>query len=715
MLLCVAVAAAVLPDFLLIAAIVTLGVSCLPLVERIYRRRIETEGQEKAIIVYSRFVIAIQFVGLTTFRMLVEHGYLPKMPVESTLIILTIIFTTSFYRHVQSIPTRYRCAMGCLFVGMCATNQWSAIGRNLEQLLVMFAVVLGELLGRSVSASRLEANLINQLNTEKALRTADSRLNHIIKGHCGAALTTLMVVDQLEQPSGTQAPGQQPGCEQVSRTRQLLDDCKRHLVEAIDWCHRRQSFVLIEKGEYRSSLAPCNILDLLRCVLIGVDAELVVDSKLSDQAQWRVDEFVLRLILDESLANARAYAEPGGRLEVSAALVQPTPAPTDAVRHGDGSRCDSVLHLGLSIDSINRPGLPPLTAKQCEQVFDQGYIAHMVSPTSDGLGLDSIAKAVRAICGSASLSTYMDARGRDHTVLHASLPVYEVCVSTEPSDIVSPPESLLNMPTASSSAVTHPSMTSSPLPVPSAAPQHQPRAPVAQPSDGDARHGAREGHHQNHEAPTGMLHARIAGGDREAGATPSSDTTPLYGSDDGTAAGRRPRLRCVGIDDCALQRALFNEIFEHVLHADMSVSGAVGGTHEEQVGFVDYVLGNVDSCMCKLEAADVLRPADVVLVDQNIVRVHDGIQQPAAGTGRSMEHPAIKNQMLYGTDLIQKLRRAGFLGIACLYTSLGADEEDKFSSVSGIDLVINKGSGLKPFVTQLQALLAERHIGQYFG
>ena len=195
-------------------------------------------------------------------------------------------------------------------------------------------------------------------------------------------------------------------------TERLFADCRTHLTQAMEWCHRRQNFVQIEKGAYHSKQEPCDVGALLSTALVGVRSEVQV-SLVGLEQPARVDEFVLRLILDEALANVRAYSAPNSLIEVQAALVSAADAPPDyadasraesrvevasaavlrAAADGEAAAAVSARFLYVSIDSINCQGLAPLSAEQCKRVFVEGYIAHAVSPTSDGLGLDSIAKA----------------------------------------------------------------------------------------------------------------------------------------------------------------------------------------------------------------------------------------------------------------------------------------------------------------------------------
>lgn len=68
-------------------------------------------------------------------------------------------------------------------------------------------------------------------------------------------------------------------------------------------------------------------------------------------------------------------------------------------------------------------GTECLTPEQCNLAFEPGYRTHTASTTSDGIGLDTVRKAVHAAHGRAWLATALDDAGGHRTIFHLILPV----------------------------------------------------------------------------------------------------------------------------------------------------------------------------------------------------------------------------------------------------------------------------------------------------
>ena len=155
----------------------------------------------------------------------------------------------------------------------------SEIGRPLEPILTCSALLLGGVVGsdfkdalwRSFKERQIEKRLRREaqrlaweaeerqraaeaegvafkLATAKANRTADSQLNHMIKGLCGGALNWLHFI--VEGGHGEQCTGY------AQLSIGLLED-------AIEWTHHRQVLVSLADGTYMSRRSECDLQSFL--------------------------------------------------------------------------------------------------------------------------------------------------------------------------------------------------------------------------------------------------------------------------------------------------------------------------------------------------------------------------------------------------------------------------------------------------------------------
>ena len=137
-------------------------------------------------------------------------------------------------------------------------------------------------------------------------------------------------------------------------------------------------------------------------------------------------------------------------------------------------------------------------------------------------------------------------------------------------------------------------------------------------------------------------------------------------------------LRCIGVDDCRFQRALHELLFKNFLHADAR-SHSIGATKEEQLAFVDVVLGRLTAQLHPVAPKDAVQ-MDIAIIDQNL-------------TVDNMPH-------LLGHDLAEQLRQEGFVGVACIFSGSSDDELQDIRTKPGVDMVLSKCTPL-PEVTML--------------
>ena len=259
--------------------------------------------------------------------------------------------------HIAHMPPRNKLLMCTTpaFVHIYKPS-WN-IGDSTEINLWLGATFMGSSIGYILEHS-LRSLFLTQARESRhaaANRAADSRLNHVIKGLCGSAsgLISTALLDKTQAHS-------------------LSEHAILQLNEAVDWCHQRQLFIQLEMGSYTSLKVDCAVGKLLERVIEPVDGRL--EGAVSLKAH--VDEGVLRLVAAEAISNATKYRRPGTTIVVKLSL-------------HDGK-------LRISFENINATGVRRLTEQECAEVFLPGFRVHSVSATSDGVGLDTVHKALDA-------------------------------------------------------------------------------------------------------------------------------------------------------------------------------------------------------------------------------------------------------------------------------------------------------------------------------
>jgi signal transduction histidine kinase len=284
-----------------------------------------------------------------------------------------------------------------LGVALCVLILGELIGYSIDQ--VRRSLFRDTILGAAAAAvieaktkARLEAVEASAQELERANASniaqmaADKRLNHVIKGRCGSAISAINLYIQLARPHQAH--------DMPAEVAELLSQSVGHLQEAIEWCHRRQVFVQLEQKTYVSRPTPVHLETLLRSCLSPADS-LSCDVR----GELCVDVTALRISVDEIMSNALKYRRKNSTIVVEACLVPPV--------------------LRVRIINVNSPGAILLSPSECQQVMLPGYKARTCHAMSDGLGLDSVTTALAAASGSVALS-----QDRQHTTVEFKLPAY---------------------------------------------------------------------------------------------------------------------------------------------------------------------------------------------------------------------------------------------------------------------------------------------------
>jgi len=251
-----------------------------------------------------------------------------------------------------------------------------------------------------------DRRLIESLDSERRAlslqRGADSRLNHMMKNKCGAAVQLLELM-QHERTTGAYASARvekQPRAgSSLAEEPVALEEAIVSLKQAIEWLHRRQVFIELESGSYHSRQTCCSLQLVLRPLLTETDV-LQIDPEAS--GAMLVDETILGIVVEEALSNARKYRREGTPIEVRVAY--------------------SADELTLTVRNINKLGMRPLSEAECVAAFLPGATPRMPSSTSDGMGLDSVSLCVSAVNGRAELASLPRADGAPCTTFCVVLP-----------------------------------------------------------------------------------------------------------------------------------------------------------------------------------------------------------------------------------------------------------------------------------------------------
>ena len=152
------------------------------------------------------------------------------------------------------------------------------------------------------------------------------------------------------------------------------------------------------------------------------------------------------------------------------------------------------------------------------------------------------------------------------------------------------------------------------------------------------------------------------------------------------AVPTRGGLFVAAIDDSTFAHAVYDRVLFPALGADMQRSRAIGKTEREQLGFMDFALGRVDASLKPLPTPH--RQADVALLDENI---------------------ALNNEPhLLGSQLVQKLRGMGFVGVTCIVTGVSNACTGDLAALPGVDFVSPKVFNCSVLVAKLLTIHARR-------
>ena len=375
-------------------------------------------------------------MGWTSFNYHLHHGEHRTISLDMSVLWVTV--HVPFATTLVLWPTPPACmAVTHLtpFVAALLAPDYMPI--SMQRVTTCAALLLGLCMATTMdrslsSAYAMSFELQKERDEQRRVRRdhmAEARLNHIIKGRCGGAV---MLLDEMVQRMGRSTEEAR-----VAEAREL-DRPIKLLRQAVEWCHSRQVFVQLEEGTYSSVRREYDVCEQIRRIVGNGDSS-IADLCISCPANLHLDPGILAIAIEEAFSNSCKYREPGTHITLNARFLTGADIShtdgrwwAEAVVGGDEVDADSVnvgeeteMQPGwfiASLDNEDLRGAHRLTEAECDRVFEAGFKARNALATSDGLGLSSVALALRAAGGHARLRTYDADNGSSHTICELALP-----------------------------------------------------------------------------------------------------------------------------------------------------------------------------------------------------------------------------------------------------------------------------------------------------
>lgn len=563
------------------------------------------------------------------------------------------MFAGQLYLAVRGFPWTTRWGALVVLAGMRVIRPEYSIAWREPVLFAAFGLtglILGTAIIGDATLTRRLVELTESNRVAEANRLADSKLNHVIKGQCGGAAALVSTLVEAHSAEGKR--NNESGLE----LQETLEQVHGMLLQAVQWCHKREAFLQLEDGSYVTAMVRVNLRAELER-LLGPRADVTAVGTLA------VDETILRLVVQEVGTNAMKYSPNNERIRVEANLLE--------------DKSETAALLSITISNRNRPGVPHLSAAECQRVFEKGFrksVPHASwgrITSSNGLGLSSARMAVKAIGG----DIWMTA-DQNHTFVHIVLPATRCADYDAPLRMQGCNEAGLDVgdaglvcsPTSTTCAIDKLELT-----VKMTAPINT--SPVPASSSAGTGHLLPCGGAADDKASRVVLQS-VASHDQPSAVRTSVDK-PLASA----TRDKRPPI-CIGIDDSQMLRKVQATLFHFFLKADTARSGSVGATASEVEAFVDIVMGKRT---LSLEPAT-LSPADIAVLDEHIdIELNDGTHG------------------VRGSELAWQLRARGFTGVVCILSGSSTEVLADLARLSGVDYVFDKGTNVKSIGQELLA------------
>lgn len=331
------------------------------------------------------------------------HDSTPAAIAQSLQMACALLF--SIYIHAFGLCRKCRVVMPC--VAMVLLLRWlpdhERFGRGLLYLL-MFSLGFGLSEYMDGMYGQLLLHQEERLVMISASSQADSQLNHVLKNRLIGSTFVLSQVHSALQ-----------GVHGAEQSLAQLATVRSQMGVTVDWIHRREMFLQLSAGTYRSAPTAVNVGAELRRTLSGhQDFELQVRTPLV----LMLDADMLAVMVEEAASNAAKYKAEGS-----------TPTLVATLTEEKGQQM-----LRIALDNAAPVERPTLTPEECAAAFEKGAKGIGATARSDGIGLGTVASAAKAVGGRATLRSYADSADQTHVVFCLLMPAAHGACSRDDDD-----------------------------------------------------------------------------------------------------------------------------------------------------------------------------------------------------------------------------------------------------------------------------------------
>jgi len=325
---------------------------------------------------------------------------------ENAILIMGLHFILIFYLRVSATPDFYRRA--CIInATICLTISppCNMFGRYYEPLLLLIAMIGGEVFGHSIDQPHLtifiltrmgniariaeekdqtaaaksiiacqELAMQQRIEREKAEKEADSILNHNLKNVLADGIASVELYE-------------------LTSDSNHLKNAKLSMKRGMTWTRCRQSLIMLCDKTYQLQIKTTTVQNLICDCICG--REIMTDfSSLLPDVLLKVDTMLVGLALENGVSNAIKHSPPGkGPPKIICEL---------SINNNTSST------LNLIIQNKATPGAPFISESRERELFQCGTHGSGTEVSSDGIGLGHGVMAATMLGGFLKLRQFGD-------------------------------------------------------------------------------------------------------------------------------------------------------------------------------------------------------------------------------------------------------------------------------------------------------------------